>query len=135
MEMLKVGDRVCYEKCLGECMGYDFAVVKNVVKNVVLLSNGIELINEPLPKLFDPKHFEFMERGTTFHHWQRETPELLEKYKKSLCEKKALDWFNGKKFTKEEKIAIYEMFNREDSGYSIQFDENGAMYANLKNNQ
>jgi len=137
MEMLKIGDKVCLVQSqrYGDGTNYCFSEVERLTKTMAVLANGKRLINKAQISHYNNRVPEFPEYGDSWTRWQIETPEILEEHKKSLCEKKALDWFNGKKFTKEEKILIYNLFNEKDSGYSIQFDENGTMYANLKNNQ
>ena len=113
MEMLKVGDKVCLVQSqrYGYGTNYCFSEVKRLTKTMAVLANEAKLINKAQIRHYNSQVPEFPEYGDLWTRWQRETPELLEEYKKSLLEKKALDWFNGKKFTKEEKIAVYNLFN------------------------
>ncbi len=113
MEKLKVGDAVYREsqERWGKNMFYDFATVFRLTNTRAVLSNGVVLVNEP-KKWYD-EAISFCEYKDRYSRWSLTTNEIIEKAKKEKRRQSINKWFDNKKFTEEEKVSVYSLFNPE----------------------
>ncbi|MDP5231064.1 MAG: pyruvate kinase [Cellulophaga sp.] len=111
MEELKVGDKVYNTKQDGfdDFIRYSFSEVVEVTKTLVILKNGVRLVNQPRISYITESigYSVSRQRGV---HWHLVTLQAIRSAQIENKKIAAYDWFETKKFTLKEKQLIYEQF-------------------------
>jgi hypothetical protein len=120
-QLLKVGDKV-YQKDyprypnqnMVDWYNYKSATVQRLTKTQAILSNGVKLINEPENGIGWKEQGYLAAYPIYGDRWNKyfiETPESLADGMIQKKRAKVQNWFVAQKFTEEQKIAIYNLFN------------------------
>lgn len=111
MEELKIGDKVYNTKQDGfdDFIRYSFSEVVEVTKTLVILKNGVRLVNQPRISYITESigYSVSRQRGV---HWHLVTLQAIRSAQIENKKIAAYDWFEAKKFTLKEKQLIYEQF-------------------------
>lgn len=117
MKELEVGDKlvlISHQKW-GNNMYYNFSEVERLTKTQAILKDGTKLIKEPV-SCYDFEKSErkerFMTYGDRWRKWQFVTDSILEDAKKENHRQKVNNWFSSQKFTQEQILEIYNLFNK-----------------------
>lgn len=120
MELLKVGDKVCYVKH-GNTYGqgrlsYTFDEVTKLTKTLAILKSGIRLLNKSIKRQYtknDEYYFATFGRGV-YRTYEIVTDKLLQEYEfhKKYCLAKS--WFQKHIFTNEQIIEIFEKYAQKE---------------------
>ncbi|WP_298488359.1 pyruvate kinase [uncultured Maribacter sp.] len=112
MEKLKIGDKVYNVKRDGfeDLARYTFSVVEKTTKTLAILKNGIRLKNDPkMSYIMEDIGFSVYRDYAT--HWHVVSLKAIREAQIENEKIKAIDWFQDKKFTIEEKQIIYKQFS------------------------
>jgi hypothetical protein len=106
---LKVGDKVVNigKARWGNEVYYNFDEVERLTNTMAVLKSGTRLINEPRLKMLG-KEFEYCVHGDRWVRYEFTTPEIEKNAEVEKNRVTAVDWFNRKIFTDEEKQIIYK---------------------------
>lgn len=111
MEELKIGDKVYNTKQDGfdDFIRYSFSEVVEVTKTLVILKNGVRLVNQPRISYITESigYSVSRQRGV---HWHLVTLQAIRCAQIENKKIAAYNWFETKKFTLKEKQLIYEQF-------------------------
>ncbi len=113
---LKVGEKVCsihYHRH-SDKKSYNFSEVERLTATRAVLKNGVVLVNKPCIDYY--KNEEFRQYGESAYsgRWQRATASLIEEAKVERHKSKVETWFSNKKFSFDEKEAIYNLFSNQN---------------------
>lgn len=115
--MLKIGDKVCLIKGhrWGTGNSYYFSEVVRLTKTMAVLANGRKLVNNGIkyPHREVPDALYYKEHGDKWTEWQLTTPEIIKECEIQREEDKAVNWFHNYKFNVQDKIKIYNLFNKQ----------------------
>lgn len=111
MEELKIGDKVYNTKQDGfdDFIRYSFSEVVEVTKTLVILKNGVRLLNQPRISYITESIGYSVSRQKGVH-WHLVTLQAIRNAQIENKKIAAFDWFKSKKFTLKEKQLIYEQF-------------------------
>tara|TARA_R110002012_G_scaffold321944_1_gene552607 strand:- start:54010 stop:54384 length:375 start_codon:yes stop_codon:yes gene_type:complete len=123
MDVLKIGDKVYNTKQDGfdDFIRYSFSEVVEVTKTLVILKNGVRLVNQPRISYITESIGYSVSRQKGVH-WHLVT---LQAIRNAQIENKKIaihDWFERKKFTFKEKQIIYEQFNEHSTFDPIEIE-------------
>ena len=121
---LHIGDKVCYKEFprWGSIDGYyslTSATVERITNTLYVLSSGVKLRKGIRNVNYSGDNFiaGWNQQGDNWKTWQIETPEITQEAamfdKKQKEYYKVVNWFSSRKFTYEEKIKIFELFNQD----------------------
>jgi hypothetical protein len=116
MDVLQIGDKVYNTKQDGfdDFIRYSFSEVVEVTKTLVILKNGVRLVNQPRISYITESIGYSVSRQKGVH-WHLVT---LQAIRNAQIENKKIaihDWFESKKFTLKEKQLIYEQFKEHNA--------------------
>ncbi|WP_299433913.1 pyruvate kinase [uncultured Maribacter sp.] len=111
MEKLKIGDKVYNVKRDGfeDLARYTFSVVEKTTKTLAVLKNGVRLKNDPkISYIMEDVGFSVYRDYAT--HWHLVSLKAIREAQIENEKIKAIDWFENKNFTNNEKLLIYRKF-------------------------
>lgn len=110
MRQLQLGDKMYNVKQQGfnDFMRYSFSEVVELTKTLAVLKNGVRLINQPKTSFIEPIGYSVTKEKST--HWHLMTVEVIRKAQIENEKIAIHDWFEEKKFSLDEKRAIYNAF-------------------------
>lgn len=114
MKKLEVGTEMCikyYDRWEQE-YSYGFSKVVKMTAKRATLENGKVLNLEPNTSNQGEIYFKTFGDGRDYQYWFFATPEIHAKQKAYEEKKKVCLWFDAKKFTAEDKAAIYKQFEQ-----------------------
>ncbi|MCA0959802.1 pyruvate kinase [Muricauda ruestringensis] len=111
MRPLEIGDKVynVTQDGFDDFKRYTFSVVVELTKTLAILKNGTRLVNYPKPSYImeDIGYSVYRQRGV---HWHLVSINAIREAQIENKKIEVHDWFKDKKFTLEEKQAIYNLF-------------------------
>lgn len=110
MRQLKIGDKMYNVKQEGfdDFMRYSFSEVVELTITLAVLKNGVKLINQPKTSFIEPIGYS-VNRDKS-NHWHLMTVDVIRKAQIENEKIAIHDWFEEKKFSFDEKRAIYKAF-------------------------
>jgi len=111
---LKVGDKV-YNKNhwrYSDKYSYIFSEVERLTSTMAVLKNEVKLINESAIDHWDTDKTPHWKRhGERSEQWKLVTDAIIEDDKIVRYNNSAINWVDSQRFTNEQKIKIYKLFN------------------------